>query len=73
MKNTLQLFVVAALLSFSIACNSHQKAPVVDTPNEGTIHISVEQSFKPFIDEQLKVFASSYPKANFIVHYKSEI
>lgn len=73
MKNILQLFVVAALLSFSIACNSHQKAPVVDTPNEGTIHISVEQSFKPFIDEQLKVFASSYPKANIIVHYKSEI
>ena len=73
MKNILQRFVVAALLLLTISCNSDQKSLVVDTPNEGTIHISVEQSFKPFIDEQLKVFASSYPKAKIIVHYKSEI
>ena len=73
MKNTLQRFVVAAFLCLLISCSNGNKPAAVDTPNEGTIHISVEQSFKPFIDEQLKVFASSYPKANIIVHYKSEI
>lgn len=73
MKNILQLFVGAALLSITIGCNTQQKVPEVDTPNEGTIHVSVEQSFKHFMDEQLKVFASSYPKANIKVHYKSEI
>jgi len=73
MKNTLQRFVGAAFLCLLISCSNGNKPAAVDTPNEGTIHISVEQSFKPFIDEQLKVFASSYPKANIIVHYKSEI
>jgi len=73
MKNTLQRFVGAAFLCLLISCSNGNKPAAVDMPNEGTIHISVEQSFKPFIDEQLKVFASSYPKANIIVHYKSEI
>ena len=73
MKNTLQRYVGAAFLCLLISCSNGNKPAAVDTPNEGTIHISVEQSFKPFIDEQLKVFASSYPKANIIVHYKSEI
>lgn len=73
MKNTLQRIVVAAFLFLQVACSNGNKPAAVDTPNEGTIHISVEQSFKPFIDEQLKVFASSFPKANIIVHYKSEI
>ncbi len=72
MKIAMKLFPVAALLLLLSACNNKKQA-AVDTPNEGTIHISVEQSFKPFIDEQVKVFASSYPKANIIVHYKSEI
>jgi phosphate transport system substrate-binding protein len=73
MQITPKLFTVLAFLTLMAACNSGQKQAIVDTPSEGTIHISVEQSFKPFVDEQLKVFASSYPKANIIVHYKSEI
>ena len=73
MNILMKRFATAALLLVLIACDNQQKHAAVDTPNEGTIHISVEQSFKPFIDEQLKVFASSYPKANIIVHYKSEI
>lgn len=72
MKIAMKLFPVAALLFLLSACNNKKQA-ALDTPNEGTIHISVEQSFKPFIDEQVKVFASSYPKANIMVHYKSEI
>ncbi len=69
----MKLFSVAALLLVLSACNNQQKQATLDTPNEGTIHISVEQSFKPFIEEQVKVFASSYPKAHIMVHYKSEI
>jgi phosphate transport system substrate-binding protein len=73
MKISLKLYTAAALLLIISSCTNSSKQAVTDTPSEGTIHISVEQSFKPFIDEQLKVFASSYPKANIIVHYKSEI
>jgi phosphate transport system substrate-binding protein len=44
----------------------------VETPTSGTIHISVDESFKPVIDSQLKVFESSYPNAKILVEYKPE-
>ena len=34
--------------------------------------ISVDESFKPVIDSQLKVFESSFPDAHIIVEYKPE-
>jgi len=55
-----------------VSCNQLPKKSV-DTPNEGFISISVEQSFRPFMEEQLKVFLSSNPKAQIEVSYKSEM
>jgi phosphate transport system substrate-binding protein len=43
-----------------------------DSLTSGTIHISVDESFKPVIDEQIKVFESSNPDAKIIAHYKPE-
>ncbi|HXB96221.1 MAG TPA: substrate-binding domain-containing protein [Puia sp.] len=43
-----------------------------ETPTSGTINISVDESFKPVIDSQIKVFESSWPDAHIIVHYRSE-
>src|ERR1700676_4489815 len=43
-----------------------------ETPLSGTIHISVDESFKPVIDSQLKVFESSFPNAHILVEYKPE-
>ncbi len=43
-----------------------------ETPLSGTIHISVDESFKPVIDSQLKVFESSFPDAHIIIDYKAE-
>jgi phosphate transport system substrate-binding protein len=43
-----------------------------ETPLSGTIHISVDESFKPVIDSQLKVFESSFPDAHILVEYKPE-
>lgn len=43
-----------------------------DNTTSGTIHISVDESFKPVIDSQIKVFESIYPKAKIIAHYKPE-
>src|SRR5450432_1307001 len=43
-----------------------------ETPTAGTIHISVDESFKPVIDSQLKVFESSFPDAHVLVDYKPE-
>ena len=70
MRKFILLFCLLATLN---ACNQSDANKIQDTPSEGTINISVEESYKPFMQEQLKVFASSFPKANIIAHYKSEI
>jgi len=55
-----------------VSCkNATQKT--LESPNEGLIRISVEASFRPFMEEQLKVFLASKPKAKIEVSYKSEI
>jgi phosphate transport system substrate-binding protein len=43
-----------------------------ETPTSGTINISVDESFKPVIDSQIKVFESSFPQVTIIPHYKPE-
>ncbi|XCI74646.1 MAG: substrate-binding domain-containing protein [Flavobacteriales bacterium] len=43
-----------------------------DTLTSGTIQISVDESFRPVIQEQIKVFTSQNPQAQIIVHYKPE-
>ena len=51
--------------------NTRSKTPD-ETPTSGNINISVDESFKPVIDAELKVFESSYPDAKINVHYKPE-
>ncbi len=43
-----------------------------ETPKSGTINISVDESFRPVIDSQIKVFESSFPDAIIIPHYEAE-
>ncbi|OQP51078.1 hypothetical protein A4H97_04490 [Niastella yeongjuensis] len=55
------------------ACNSGtgpNKAQ--ETTTSGTIHISVDESFKPVIDSQIEVFESQHPEAHIVVQYKPE-
>ena len=40
--------------------------------NSGTIHVSIDESFKPVMEEQIRVFEKSYPAARIIAEYKSE-
>lgn len=69
-----------ALISFAVlsllACEKNKKKAKViagdDTINSGTIHISIDESFAPIMDEQIKVFMSQNPKATIIPHYKPE-
>lgn len=56
-----------------ISCKAKKQQLVVnDTLTSGTIHISVDESFKPVIEEQIKAFGGSYPGANIVAHYKPE-
>ncbi len=64
------------LLCILLSCSeSGKKAKRIigdDTLTSGTIHISVDESFAPIIDEQIKVFESLHPDAKIIPHYKPE-
>ncbi len=70
MHHKIGLFIFSIFL---FACSTSNMNTPQDTVNSGTIRIAADESFKPFLDEQIKVFKSSNPKANFIVSYKSEI
>ena len=66
---------LALLLSTCfIRCKSDEqkRAELPDMFNRGTIHISCDESFKPVIDEEVKVYESLYPGTKIIVHYKPE-
>jgi phosphate transport system substrate-binding protein len=55
-----------------IGCGGGGAKGLQETPTSGTIHISVDESFKPVIDSQIKVFESSFPDAHIIADYKPE-
>lgn len=78
-KQITQLRLLAGIVVLGItlfSCDANKKKAKViagdDTINSGTIHISVDESFAPIIDEQIKVFMSQHPEAKIIPHYKPE-
>lgn len=68
---TTRLVVLAAAFFVAPACQN-KSTKKENTAHSGVIHISVDESFKPVIDSQIKVFESSYPDAKIIAHYKPE-
>ncbi len=67
-QQTIAILIVLVLQS----CNGANKRTDLDTANSGTIHISVDESFKPVIDSQIQVFEATNPGAKIIAHYKPE-
>jgi phosphate transport system substrate-binding protein len=68
------LYLILAIFVVFIftGCNGSSGRPDLDSPTSGTIHISVDESFKPVIDSQIQVFEALYPKAKIIPEYKPE-
>jgi phosphate transport system substrate-binding protein len=60
------------ILLFITGCSENLKKGPEDTMKTGTIHISVDESFKPVLEEQIRVFERSYPEAHIIAEYKTE-
>jgi phosphate transport system substrate-binding protein len=58
-------------LFFIPGCNQKVNSPI-DTYKSGTIYISVDESFKPVMEEQIRVFEKSFPEAHIIAEYKTE-
>lgn len=61
-----------ALFSFVSCADSDTTKDTRDTTTSGVINISADESFKPVIDSQIKVFESQYPNAKINVSYKAE-
>lgn len=53
------------------ACRQAKKGPLYSLKN-GTVRISVDESYKPVIEEQIKVFEKSFPGATIQAEYKTE-
>lgn len=66
-------FLFTCILIFSISgCSSVHVRNDLDTVKSGSIHISVDETFKPVIDSEIQVFESLFPKAKIIAEYKPE-
>ena len=56
-----------------IACNNKEKnAGQANRFDKGTIYISCDESFKPVIDEEVRVYEGLYPETKIVVQYKPE-
>lgn len=66
------LLVFAALITGMLASCDDGKPKHTDTLASGSIDISVDETYQPVIEEQLRVFDSSYPEAKIAAHYKPE-
>lgn len=71
-KNIFLVFMLMAYLLVSCSNNS-ESISSNDTPKKGTISISVDETFKPVIQEQLKLYKSTFPETDIKVTYKSEV
>ena len=66
---------IIIILSASLilaACGGDKKNAPTDTLGSGSIDISVDETYRPIIEEQLKVFDSSFPEAHIKATYKAE-
>lgn len=68
-NNWIGFFFSFCILS---GCAGNNSTQPTDSFDEGTIHISVDESFKPVIDSQIQVYEASYPQTKIIAHYKPE-
>ena len=66
-------YVLLMLVLLFTGCNNDEhKTSKDDTPLKGTIYISVDESFKPVIEEQIRIYEASFPGTHIIASYKPE-
>ncbi|MCC6185928.1 MAG: substrate-binding domain-containing protein [Chitinophagaceae bacterium] len=69
-KNISALVLSAVLWG---SCGQDSSVPkVTDSPTSGVLNMSVDETYQPVMEEEVKVFASSYPEATINVRYVPE-
>jgi phosphate transport system substrate-binding protein len=67
-------FVLYFLIVVTIpSCQPKSKDKFTDTLTEGVIPITVDETLKPIIEQEISVFETVYPKAGIIPAYTSEL
>lgn len=67
----LYLLVISSFLFWGCGSSTSPNSPE-ETTTSGHIKIAIDESLKPVIEQQLKVFDSSFPKADIEEHYETE-
>ncbi len=63
----------ACLLVLYASCVPQKNDQLLyDSPTNGTIHVSIDESFKPVMEEQIAMYEASFPGTKIIAHYKPE-
>lgn len=70
--NPLFKLVLALIVIIQLTACEEGVPTQKDTLASGSIEISVDENFKPIIEEQRKVFDSSFPDAHIKINYKPE-
>ena len=67
-------FTAMLITGIGVSCKSYrqQAEELPDNEYRGTIHVSADESFRPVIDEQVRVYESQHPAAKIVVDYKPE-
>lgn len=77
MRNRRHYKILLAVVGFIIltgSCKSYRQKEkdLPDSMYRGAIHVSADESFKPVIDELVKVYESNFPGTKIMVQYKPE-
>lgn len=68
----LPMFIFSIAIIIFLGCQGANTRTDLDNNESGTIHISVDESFKPVIDSQIQVFEALNTGARIIAEYKPE-
>lgn len=66
------LLFLNAIWIFLTGCKPSSEKTEYDSPKKGTIYISVDESFRPVIEQQIQMYELSYPGTHIIASYKTE-
>jgi phosphate transport system substrate-binding protein len=72
MRRLSQILLTLCTTWVLTSCNDGGSNAPTDTPTSGTLNISADETFRPVIEEQMRVFDSAFPDAHVTVQYKSE-
>ncbi|RPD38814.1 PstS family phosphate ABC transporter substrate-binding protein [Chitinophaga barathri] len=73
-KNWMGALLTASVVAVAVAgcAGGTSQGGEKDTPTSGTMRISVDETYQPLIESEIRVFESLYPKTKIIAEYKPE-